>query len=258
MNVLGKVIGGLAGLVTGKWPVVLFGLLLGHQFDRGYAKYASARRPHVFVAVVFRLMGHLAKADGRVSEDEIRLARTAMHALDLDGDKTRQAMDWFNTGKDERYNAADDLAMLRGQALDPHAIGRQLVQLLLPILLIKDEASQQERRIIWQVCETFDISRVELAQIEAAIRIDRRFGGQRSQSGKPQGNEVDRAYTLLGLGPDASDQQIKTAYRRLTNRYHPDKLAGQVSDPAELDKASRKTREIREAYELLRTRRGFK
>ena len=48
MNYLGKLVGGLAGLVSGKWPLVLFGLLVGHQFDRGFARYAAARLPHNF------------------------------------------------------------------------------------------------------------------------------------------------------------------------------------------------------------------
>ncbi len=256
MNYLGKVLGGLAGLVSGKWPLVFFGVLLGHQFDRGFAKYAGDRLPSNFRQLAFAIMGHLAKADGRVSEDEIRLARTAMHALDLDGEATREAMRYFNDGKRSQFDLAAALNQLHQASSSPHSVGRQLVGLLLPVLLVKEEASAQERRVLWQVCQQFDISRVELAQLEAATRVERRFSTGRSATSG--GSEADRAFATLSLSPDASDQQIKTAYRRLMNRNHPDKLAGGDASHADVVDAGRKTREIREAYELLRQRRGFK
>lgn len=258
VSYLGKIIGTVAGLATGKWPLVIFGVLLGHQFDRGYAHFARQRLPKAFVRVAFSVMGHLAKADGRVSEDEIRLARTAMHALELDGEATRDAISFFSIGKQPGYELAEDLALLRKQSSSPHIIGRQLINILLPVLLVKGEASGNERRILWQVCQAFGISRVELAQMEAAVRIDRRFTGNSGpRSGDPK-SAASKAYLLLDLNPDASDQEVKKAYRRLMNRYHPDKLAGHVTDTQALDEAGRKTREIREAYELLRSRRGFK
>ncbi|MFK8051599.1 MAG: co-chaperone DjlA [Woeseiaceae bacterium] len=258
MNYLGKVIGGVAGLASGKWALVIFGVVLGHQFDRGYAKYASGRLPKSFVRVAFSLMGHLAKADGRVSEDEIRLARKAMHAMDLDGDATQAAMRHFNVGKQPGYAPAEDLALLRKESGSPHLIGRQLINLLLPVLLMKDEASANERRILWQACQEFGISRVELAQIEAAARVDRRFTGREGPRPADPQSGATKAFALLNVNPDASDAEIKRAYRKLMNRFHPDKLAGTVTDPVELEAASKKTREVREAYELLRDRRGFK
>ncbi|MEN7344307.1 MAG: co-chaperone DjlA [Pseudomonadota bacterium] len=255
---LGKVIGGVVGLVTGKWPIVIAGVLLGHQFDRGYAKYAARRLPANFVPVAFAVMGHLAKSDGRVSEDEIRLARTAMHAMDLDGDQTRDAMNAFNAGKSPDFDLDAALGRLGKPANLETAIGRQLIELLLPVLLIKDEASRAERRILWQVCEVFSVSRVELAQMEAASRINRQFSGHAGPTTADGPNAANNAFAVLGLNADASDKEIKNAYRRLTNRYHPDKLVGVNDDPAALEAAGRKTREIREAYEMLRKRRGFK
>ncbi|MEM7610812.1 MAG: co-chaperone DjlA [Pseudomonadota bacterium] len=255
MNYLGKVVGGLAGLISGKWPLVLFGVLLGHQFDRGFAKYSAGRLPRDFSSLAFAIMGHMAKADGRVSEDEIRLARSAMHEMDLSGDQTREAMRHFNLGKQPRFDLAAALKSLHQQSASKHAVGRQLVALLLPILQSKHEPSAAERRVLWQVCQEFGISRVELAQLEAATRMESRFGAGKSGGAV---NAADQAFALLQLSPDASDSQIKKAYRRLTNRYHPDKLSGTDATAVAMAEASRKTREIREAYELLRSRRGFK
>lgn len=50
-------------------------------------------------------------------------------------------------------------------------------------------------------------------------------------------------YAALGLGPVATSEQIKTAYRKLAAQYHPDKN----SDP----KAPARFRQVQEAYEIL-------
>ncbi len=253
MNYLGKLVGGLAGLVSGKWPLVLFGVLVGHQFDRGFARYAAARLPANFATIAFAVMGHIAKADGRVSEAEIRIARKAMHALDLDAEGTRDAMQQFSRGKLPDFSLGEALQALRAAAPAPHATGRQLVAMLLPMVLIKDHPADTERRILWQVCQAFDIGRVELAQLEAATRIET-FRPDATGATDAAG----RAFASLELAPDASDREIKKAYRRLMNRYHPDKLAGSDASEAAMADAARKTREVREAYELLRQRRGFR
>ena len=59
-------------------------------------------------------------------------------------------------------------------------------------------------------------------------------------------------YTVLGVSPSATEEEIKTAYRNLARRYHPDRYAG---DPAAAREAEEKMKEINEAYELL-TRKG--
>ena len=65
-------------------------------------------------------------------------------------------------------------------------------------------------------------------------------------------------YQILGVSQQAEAAEIKKAYRRLMNRYHPDKLAGSDASEGRVAQAARKTREVREAYELLRERRGFR
>ena len=110
----GKVIGMLGGLATGRPWMALIGLLLGHQFDRGFADrftrfgpYVSAARlehlPQQYLRALFQVMGHLAKADGRITEDEIRAARMLMHRLGLGPLEIRRAINWFESGKESSY-----------------------------------------------------------------------------------------------------------------------------------------------------------
>lgn len=56
---------------------------------------------------------------------------------------------------------------------------------------------------------------------------------------------MDDPYKVLGLSPDASDEEVKKAYRRLAKQYHPDLNPG---DPV----AAKKMQEINAAYEQIK------
>ena len=58
-------------------------------------------------------------------------------------------------------------------------------------------------------------------------------------------------YKVLGVPPDASDDEIKKAYRALARKYHPDNYNG--SDLADL--AEEKMKEVNEAYDAVKTMR---
>ena len=52
---------------------------------------------------------------------------------------------------------------------------------------------------------------------------------------------IDDPYKVLGLTPDASDEDVKRAYRRLAKKYHPDLNPGD-------QEAARKMQEVNSAY----------
>ncbi|UCF84851.1 MAG: DnaJ domain-containing protein [Desulfobacteraceae bacterium] len=56
-------------------------------------------------------------------------------------------------------------------------------------------------------------------------------------------------YTVLGVGRGSSAEEIKRAYRRLANKYHPDKVNHMGEEFREL--AERRFKEIQEAYREL-------
>ena len=59
----------------------------------------------------------------------------------------------------------------------------------------------------------------------------------------------DNAYKILEVESNASQDEIKTAYRKMVKKYHPDKIRGQ--DPAMIRGAEEKFREVQKAYETL-------
>jgi DnaJ like chaperone protein len=201
-------------------------------------------------------MGHLVKIDGRVSQAEIRAARTVMHRLGLGPAKVRKAINWFDDGKRSSFPLVQTVRHLRRVAARRAELRLLFVRLLLEVVLAKDRMHQKERSLIWAICTEFDIGRVELAQLEAMIRAQKGF--KQSPAGDADAQRVRNAYTTLGIDESATNDEVVKAYRRAINKSHPDKIAADNPDKAVILAAEKRTREVRAAYEMLKSRRSIR
>jgi DnaJ like chaperone protein len=248
-----------------KTLVLIAVLLVAYQFYRGFKK--STRNferqgesissvSDEFVRALFSCMGHLAKSDGRVSEDEIRAARLIMHRLGLSPAMVRRTIGWFDDGKLPGFPLVQTVREVRrvsGRSASKRIL---FLRLLLEVVLAKNALSREERAMIWTICSELDIGRVELAQLEAMIRAQKGF--KRSPAGNADAARLRNAYESLGVNAAASNADIKTAYRRLMNKNHPDKISGSNPAPDVIAEAERRTREVRVAYEMLKARRSIR
>src|SRR5690606_23040415 len=187
---------------------------------------------------------------GRVSEEEIRVARGIMHTLELTPEQVTAAIAHFTAGKQADYPIAERLAEL-GRKLDGRPdLARAFVEIQMQAAIASGPVDLTKRRLLWRIASALGIGRVELAQIEALIRADeRRRASARAGSVGTAPPDLDAAYRVLGVGPGATDGEVKRAYRRLMNRHHPDKLAARGLSKAEVTRAEQKTHEIRAAYD---------
>ncbi len=135
-GIWGKIIGALLGLSIGKLPGLLIGLFIGHQFDGAYARQmnggfagfgqnrtSSAEQQAAFFHACFAVMGHAAKAKGRVTKEEIRDASAIMDRMGLQGESRLQAQNAFREGKEDNFPVRRDTkpsAKLRVQAIVIH------------------------------------------------------------------------------------------------------------------------------------------
>jgi DnaJ like chaperone protein len=258
MNWTGKLVGVIVGSLAG--PVgAAVGLFLGHQFDRGVGGAIDASFEGIgqrFFEATFSVMGHVAKADGRVSEAEIRAARDIMNRMRLNPAQVQQAIRLYTAGKSPDWPLQSELARLREALGARRTLRRAFMEIQMEAALANGHLGAATRDLLWQIAAALDLSRVELAQVEALLRFGRTFGGERGAR-PPQRSAAD-AYRVLGLEPGASDADVKLAYRRLMNQHHPDKLRSRGMPESMIPVAEAKTREIRAAWDTLRAARGMR
>ena len=259
MRYTGKLTGGLLGFVLGFGPVgAVLGALIGHQFDAqaerraagGHASGAAAVGERFFQAT-FRVMGCLAKADGHVSEQEIAAARAVMGQLGLTGPQVHAAIEHFTAGKQPGFDLAGQISELNRVCLGRPHLKRVFLELQIRAALAGNDLDGPVRALLTQIAARLGISPFEFAHIEAALRAQARPFDAPSV----RGEDLERAYQVLGVTGADSDRDIIKAYRRQLSRHHPDKLKANGLPDSMLEHAKQRTQQIIEAYELIRERR---
>jgi DnaJ like chaperone protein len=256
----GKAIGGILGFVTAGPIGSLVGVMLGHQFDQGVRTRLrrSGSSPQaisqLFFEVAFEIMGHIAKIDGRVSEDEVRVARRIMHGMRLTPELMREAIERFTRGKQADYPLDERLGSLRAHIGGRSDLARAFVQIQLQAAVGVGQIGAEKRQLLWRVASALGVGRAEVAQIEALARAYEQRGTREST----ESVNLEDAYRVLGVAANASNGEIKTAYRRLMNQHHPDKLVARGLPESMAGVAEQKTLEIRAAYETVKARRRFR
>ena len=261
MGATGKVIGGLIGLLALGPLGAAVGVLLGHLFDMQPSEDAAVGPDggalpvgEQFFRSVFRVMGHVAKADGRVSEQEIAAARSVMTELHLDPAQVQAAIECFTAGKQPGFDLTAELAALRRSCAGRPDLLRVFLEIQVRAALAGNNLEGPVRALLQRVASKLGISLLELAHMEAVLRI--RSGAFRHEPTRSTREEqLQQAYSVLGVSPDASDKEIEKAYRRQLSRHHPDKLKANGLPDSMIEHAKQRTQQIIEAYELIRRHR---
>lgn len=262
---MGKILGAIFGyLIGGFWGFVI-GVVLGHQVDRRLPSILlfllknvvvrhQADIQRAFFENTFLVMGHLAKADGRVTEQEIQLARQVMQRMNLDQAASREAMELFGRGKAQEFDLDASLRAFFQVAHRQRALLQMFLEIQLTVGYADGSLHAAEREVLLRICQVFGFSPTDLARLEAMIRAE----VHSHQPGRTGGLDLGDAYAILNVDSSASDAEIKKAYRRLMSQHHPDKLEAKGLPKEMMKLAEEKTHEIRTAYERIREERGFK
>lgn len=251
-------LGGTLGFVVGGPIGALLGAALGQSVGfalRGVefqeADDDSRERTQIaFFTATFGVMGHVAKADGRVSPDEINLANRVMDHFGVNEDQRRAARAIFNEGKARGFPLDAVLDQLRRECGRATNLLRLFLEIQVQAAWADGGVHAEERRVLKHVA-----SRLGFPD-EAYDELERLVGSGAATPQPEAGPSLADAYATLGVAPDASDAEVKRAYRRLMSRHHPDKLAASGLPEEMMRAATERTQQIKAAWDRVRSARA--
>lgn len=268
-TVLGAMLGLMAGLLVGSpWAIVLFliaGGFAGRYYDAlnamppqdpealsdfaptyplpyddtaGHALSRREEEPYEQLASdLCAVFVEVAHADGEVRRDEVKVVRRYFQKTLGYGP---EALEVVRGHLKTFLNHPPDLdaAVSACEAQLPASERHRLLDTLYELALADGGMQRSEREVLRRVAEGLGISEAD----EHAI-ISAHLGAS------------DEHYAALGLTPDATDVEVKRAFRQLAAEFHPDKAAHLGRQAAE--QAARRFQEVRDAYEEIRRLRGL-
>ena len=268
---VGKLIGFVFGLLVGGPFGAILGLFVGHIFDRGYTQVGLRASPEQrqkvqdsFFKTTFMLLGHLAKADGRISEQEIAQTESLMTQMGLTAEHRKQAIAFFKRGAEHGFELESTLSEFREVCAPYPNLTQMLIVYVVNVALADGKLDQAEEIVIFNIGAGLRIPRFALDRLIQMIKAQNAFQGGHFHSdnsaytGPGQHNSVELAYQALGVSSGASDSEIKRAYRKLMSQYHPDKLTGQGMPEDMIKAATERSQEIQTAYDTINKARGKK
>lgn len=258
----GKIIGGLFGLFRGGLSGILFGIFLGHMADRflaGMTGVGTTRK--TFFEALFSSLGHLSKADGQVTETEIRMVESLMQRMQITGEERRRAIRFFNQGKQADFDLEAALHSFIHYSVVRQDLRLMFMEIIVEAAFSSGTVSQEEHAVLLRIARALKIPRALFAAMCQARGAPASGYGQgrsyRASSGNTTG-ALSQAYAKLGLTREASDGEVKKAYRKLVSQFHPDKLVSRGLPEEMMDIAKTRVREINTAYDQIKQARGFK
>lgn len=239
--VLGGPIGGLIGFALGS-------LIDGSAGLVNYGEYQDQQHPGRnpynrtaegdFKMSLLVLIACVMKADGSPKKQELDVAKRflvvnfgqegALEALQILKNLLKQDINDVEVAKQINY------AMNYASKLE-------LIHLLFEIAYADAAENQYELTVIHRISWNLGVSNLDFDALKAPYNRTK---------------DVNWAYAALELKPEATDDQIKKAYRTMAKKYHPDTVANLGEDIKK--KATEKFRSVNEAYEELKKQRGLK
>jgi DnaJ like chaperone protein len=272
---LGKLLGTVFGyMIAGPYGAAI-GLMLGHYFDISrknlWVYFLPPKQEHtrdIFFRATFTIMGYVAKADGRVSENEIRLANRIMQNMKLSTVSRQQAIYYFRSGKKGDFDIEQLLAALSDAYSQQRKVLNQFIDIQLQTAYADGFPSRRKEKILEYLCFRLNLNPRDFFQgtysHEQYYNSGPRYQHQQYQRYQappppPPGplDLLEKAYLTLGVNKTTNNTDLKKTYRKLMSKHHPDKLVSKGVSEEKIRLATARTQEIKSAYEIICKARGI-
>ena len=229
-----------------RFPGAIIGFLIGSLFEGGNASKGNRRTvftqskqrvsPAEFELNLLSLASIVIKADGSVNQKELDFVR--QYFVQAYGKEHANAtFKVFNEEiKKKQLSAQKITSFLRSRMRYESRL--QIIHFLFSVANADGHVSDAEVREINNISSFLGINLRDFESIKAMFF-----------------SNPDRAYKILEIDRNATPAEIKTAYRTMVKKYHPDKL--QHMDEVYRKGAEEKFRKVQEAYEQLQKEKGF-
>lgn len=250
MSILGAVLGGAAGFAIGGPIGAIVGAAAGHAAqrfgqseaedgDEGVAPADDATRKASFTIGVIVLGAKMAKADGTVTPDEIQAFR---RVFKTPPEEEKNVARLFNQAKRDTRGFEAYARQLARILADAPDVKEEVIDCLFEIAIADGEVHPKEEEFLAEVARHMGISEADFVRIRETH----------------MGPDERDPYTVLGVGRDASDDEIKAHYRDLARHNHPDKLMAEGLPEEAIEVANQKLARINAAYDEIVKERGMR
>ena len=209
------------------------GFSSAHNFYKHYQQQSTA---YDFQTILIILSAAVMKADNKVLKSELNFVKKFLNqqfGQNFSQENLQELKAYINRDQLPLREVCTEIR-LRAQT----TMRIQIMHYLFGIAQADGSVSPQEMRVLRQLASLLDVPPVNFSNFENKYHRD-----------------TASDFQLLGLPKNASDQEIKKAYRKLALRYHPDKVAQLGKE--EQEKAKEKFQQIQSAYEAIKKERGF-
>lgn len=235
-------IGGGVGWALGGPIGGLIGFALGRVFDKvddsqgaGIAQFSDQTRPRDFEISLLVLSAVVIKADGKTTPEEMQFVRQYFARM-YGAKHANESFRVFKEIVPQKISVNQVCSQIRGHM--SHAARLQLLHFLFGIAKADGQVTSDEVETIEQIATYLYINKKDFLSIRSMF-----YSG------------TTHYYEVLEASPEASDEEIKKAYRRLVKKFHPDKVEGLGSEVKK--GAQEKFIRIQQAYEAICKERGI-
>jgi DnaJ like chaperone protein len=202
-------------------------------------------RETLFAISVVVLSAKLAKADGPVKRQEIDAFKQMFR---IPPENLREVGELFDRARED-VEGWEPFAERLGEAFaDNRAMLEDVLAALFYIARADGPITKGELPVLQGIHLRFGLGP------DAWERAKGHAGGP---SAAQEAKATDSAYAVLGLTPEASDDQIRQAWRRLMRENHPDSLASRGVPKEFVERATKKVAEINAAWDRIKRQRGL-